>query len=120
MSRSEFIAGSKARFDRFNVDLSTGKLQRSGLNVPIQSKPFEVLRLLLIADGNVVSRDQLRAALWPDDTFVDFEHGLNTAVRKLRQALEDSAENPRFIETLTSSAISSPRISAIVLSSIFV
>ena len=59
MSRSEFIAGSKARFDRFNVELSTGKLQRSGLNVPIQSKPFEVLRLLLIADGNVVSRDQL-------------------------------------------------------------
>jgi DNA-binding winged helix-turn-helix (wHTH) protein/Tol biopolymer transport system component len=100
MSANDVIADTKVRFDRFNVDLSTGKLQRSGLNVPIQAQPFQVLRLLLIADGQVVSRDQLRAALWPEDTFVDFEHGLNTAVRKLRQALEDSAENPRFIETL--------------------
>jgi DNA-binding winged helix-turn-helix (wHTH) protein/Tol biopolymer transport system component len=100
MSENDVIAGTKARFDRFNVDLGAGKLQRSGLNVPIQAKPFQVLRLLLIADGNVVSRDQLRAALWPEDTFVDFEHGLNTAVRKLRQALEDSAENPKFVETL--------------------
>jgi len=100
MSENDIIEGTKARFDRFNVDLGTGKLQRSGLNVPIQAKPFGVLRLLLIADGNVVSRDKLRAALWPEDTFVDFEHGLNTAVRKLRQALEDSAENPKFIETL--------------------
>jgi len=97
---SDVIAGSKARFGRFNVDLTTGKLQRSGLNVPIQTKPFQVLRLLLIADGQVVSRDQLRAALWAEDTFVDFEHGLNTAVRKLRQALEDSAEDPKFIETI--------------------
>ena len=100
MSENEILTGSKARFDRFNVDLNTGKLQRSGLNVPVQTKPFQVLRLLLLAGGKVVSRDQLRAALWPEDTFVDFEHGLNTAVRKLRQALEDSADNPRFIETI--------------------
>lgn len=100
MSENDIIAGTKARFDRFNVDLNTSKLQRSGLNVPIQAQPFQVLRLLLIADGQVVSRDQLRAALWPEDTYVDFEHGLNTAVRKLRQALEDSAENPKFIETI--------------------
>jgi DNA-binding winged helix-turn-helix (wHTH) protein/Tol biopolymer transport system component len=100
MSEIEIVEGSKARFGRFNVDLGTGKLQRSGLNVSIQAKPFGVLRLLLIANGNVVSRDKLRAALWPQDTFVDFEHGLNTAVRKLRQALEDSADNPKFIETL--------------------
>ena len=92
--------GERARFDRFNVDLSSGRLQRSGLNVPVQSQPFQVLRLLLLANGEVVSREQLRAALWPEDTFVDFEHGLNTAVRKLRQALEDSAENPKFVETL--------------------
>jgi DNA-binding winged helix-turn-helix (wHTH) protein len=71
MSANDIIAGTKVRFDRFNVDLSTGKLQRSGLNVPIQAQPFQVLRLLLIADGQVVSRDQLRAALWPEDTFVD-------------------------------------------------
>ena len=93
-------AAARARFDRFNVDLCSGKLQRSGLNVPIQGQPFQVLRLLLLARGEVVSREQLRSALWPEDTFVDFEHGLNTAVRKLRQALEDSVENPKFVETL--------------------
>ena len=100
LSKDDSFAGATARFDRFNVDLSTGKLQRSGLNVPIQGQPFQVLRLLLMAKGDVVTRDQLRAALWPEDTFVDFEHGLNTAVRKVRQALEDSIENPKFIETL--------------------
>jgi len=68
--------------------------------VPIQEQPLQVLRLLLQAEGKVVTREQLRAALWPQDTFVDFEHGVNTAVKKLRQALEDSAENPTFVETL--------------------
>ena len=66
----------------------------------IQQKPLQVLRLLLEAEGNVVTRDQLRGALWPGDTFVDFEHGVNTAVKKLRQALGDSTESPRFVETL--------------------
>lgn len=94
------LSAARARFDRFNVDLSSGKLQRSGVSVPIQGKPFQVLRLLLMAKGAVVSRDQLRAVLWPEDTFVDFEHGVNTAVKKLRQALEDSVENPKFIETV--------------------
>ena len=89
-----------ARFDRFHVDLSSGELLRSGERVPIQEKPLQVLRLLLEAEGNVVTREQLRSALWPADTFVDFEHGVNTAVKKLRQALEDSADNPRFVETL--------------------
>jgi Tol biopolymer transport system component/DNA-binding winged helix-turn-helix (wHTH) protein len=97
---SSGLPAERARFDRFNVDLASGKLQRSGLNVAIQSQPFQVLRLLLIANGQVVSREQMRAALWPEDTFVDFEHSLNTAVRKLRQALEDSAETPKFVETL--------------------
>ena len=60
---------------------------------------MQVLRLLLEADGKVVTREQLRAALWPEDTFVDFEHGVNTAVKKLRQALEESAEDPKYIET---------------------
>jgi Tol biopolymer transport system component/DNA-binding winged helix-turn-helix (wHTH) protein len=68
--------------------------------VPIQEQPLQVLRLLLEANGKVVTREQLRAALWPENTFVDFEHGVNTAVKKLRQALEDSAESPRFVETL--------------------
>jgi DNA-binding winged helix-turn-helix (wHTH) protein len=100
LSKDDSIAATKARFDRFNVDLSLGTLQRSGLNVPIQAQPFHVLRLLLLANGTVISRGELRSALWPEDTFVDFEHSLNTAVRKLRQALEDSVEHPMFIETL--------------------
>ncbi len=89
-----------ARFDRFEVDLSSGKLRRDGVAVGIQEQPFQVLRLLMKADGEVVTREQLRAALWPQDTFVDFEHGVNTAVKKLRQALKDSAEEPKFVETL--------------------
>ena len=66
----------------------------------IQEQPFQVLRMLLQADGEVVTREELCAALWPKDTFVDFEHGINTAVKKLRQALDDSAERPRFLETM--------------------
>jgi len=93
-------APAGARFDRFIVDLNSGGLLRSGMRVPIQGQPFQVLRVLLEAEGKVVTREQLRQALWPDDTFVDFELGVNTAVKKLRQALEDSAEHPRFIETL--------------------
>lgn len=89
-----------ARFEQFQVDLNAGRLLRFGERVPIQDQPLQVLRLLLEADGEVVTREQLRAALWPKDTFVDFEHGVNTAVKKLRQALGDSAENPKFIETL--------------------
>jgi len=89
-----------ARFDSFQVDLSSGELLRSGVCVPIQDQPFQILRLLLQADGRVVTREQVRTALWPENTFVDFEHGVNTAVKKLRQALEDSAESPKFVETL--------------------
>jgi Tol biopolymer transport system component/DNA-binding winged helix-turn-helix (wHTH) protein len=75
-------------------------LLRSGVRVPIQDMPLHVLRLLLEAEGRVVTRERLQSALWPEDTFVDFEHGVNTAVKKLRQALEDSAESPKYIETL--------------------
>ena len=89
-----------ARFDRFQVDLSRGELRKEGMSVAIQEQPLQVLRMLLQADGEVVTREQLCAALWPKDIFVDFEHGVNTAVKKLRQALEDSAERPRFVETL--------------------
>ena len=89
-----------ARFDQFQVDLTSGELMRSGVRVPIQGHPFQVLRLLLEAEGKVVTREELRQILWPEDTFVDFELGVNTAVKKLRQALEDSADHPKFIETL--------------------
>ena len=82
-----------------SVDL-TGRLQRSGVRVSVQSQPLQVLRLLLEAEGNVVTREELRKVLWPEDTFVDFELGVNTAVKKLRKALADPAEHPKFIETL--------------------
>jgi DNA-binding winged helix-turn-helix (wHTH) protein len=75
-------------------------LRKHGLRVKIQAQPFLVLAALLEKPGSVVTRDELRGRLWPDDTFVDFEHGLNAAVTRLRQALGDSAEQPRYIETL--------------------
>jgi DNA-binding winged helix-turn-helix (wHTH) protein len=96
-----FARRMHARFDCFQVDLSSNELFRSGVRVPIQEQPLQILRLLLEAEGRVVTREQLRSALWPKDTFVDFEHGVNTAVKKLRRALQDSAESPRFVETLT-------------------
>src|SRR5947208_10861324 len=89
-----------ARFDCFQVDLSSNELFRLGVRVPIQEQPLQILRLLLEAEGRVVTREQLRSALWPKDTFVDFEHGVNTAVKKLRQALEDSVDNSKLVETV--------------------
>jgi Tol biopolymer transport system component/DNA-binding winged helix-turn-helix (wHTH) protein len=91
----------RAFFGQFQLDLATGELRgRNGSSVRIQPQPLQVLRLLLEADGRVVSRDELRTALWPEETFVDFEHSVNTAVKKLRKALEDSVQNPKFIETV--------------------
>jgi DNA-binding winged helix-turn-helix (wHTH) protein/Tol biopolymer transport system component len=87
-------------FDLYEADLNRGVLRKEGANVAIQEQPFQILRMLLQAEGEVVTREQLCSALWPKDTFVDFEHGINTAVKKLRQALGDSAERPRFVETL--------------------
>ena len=88
------------RFDRYEVDLNRGELRKDSVSVAIQEQPFQILRMLLQAEGEVVTREQLCAALWPKDTFVDFEHGINTAVKKLRQALEDSADRPKYVETL--------------------
>jgi Tol biopolymer transport system component/DNA-binding winged helix-turn-helix (wHTH) protein len=91
----------RAFFGQFQLDLATGELRcQDGSSVRIQQQPLQVLRLLLEADGRVISRDELRAALWPQETFVDFEHSVNTAVKKLRKALEDSVHNPKFIETV--------------------
>ena len=92
--------GGTARFGVFELDLSTGELRKSGVKVRLQEQPFQVLRALVEKPGEVVSREDLQQLLWPDETFVDFEDGLSTAVRKIRQALSDSASNPRFIETL--------------------
>jgi len=90
-----------ARFDRFELDLSSGELRTADGNLTrIQQQPLQVLRLLMEAQGRVVTREQLKEALWSGDTFVDFEHGVNTAVKKLRQALGDSAESPKFVGTV--------------------
>ena len=88
------------RFGPYEADPSTGELKKDGARIPLQDKPFQILVLLLRRPGELVTREDLRAQLWPADTFVDFEHGLNTAVKKLRQALDDSADTPRYVETL--------------------
>src|SRR3954449_4790781 len=88
------------RFGAFELDAGTGELRRKGLRVRLRGRPIEILRALLERRGELGSRDDLRARLWTADTFVDFDHGLNSAVNKLREALDDTAENPRFIETL--------------------
>lgn len=88
------------RFGVFEVSLSAFELRKHGIRVRLRGQPFEVLGLLLQQPGEIVTREQLRACLWPTDTFVDFEHGLNTAVKKLRAALGDSPENSRYIETI--------------------
>ncbi|HXH48488.1 MAG TPA: winged helix-turn-helix domain-containing protein [Terriglobia bacterium] len=93
--------GTRVRFGTFEADLSSGELRREGLKVKIQELPFQVLVLLLERPGEVVTREDLRSRLWPADTFVDFEQGLNRAINKLREALDDDANNPRFVETLT-------------------
>jgi len=89
-----------ARFGSFELHLNTGELRKSGIRVRLPDQPFQILALLIDKPGEVVSREQLRQKLWSDDTFVDFERGLNRAVNKLREALCDSAEVPRFIETV--------------------
>ena len=88
------------QFATFAVDLQTRELRKSGLKLRLHGQPFEVLSMLLEKPGEVVGREQLRERLWPTDTFVDFDHGVNTAINRLREALGDSADNPRFIETL--------------------
>jgi DNA-binding winged helix-turn-helix (wHTH) protein len=88
------------RFGLFEADLKAGELSKNGLKIKLQEQPFRVLSLLLERAGELVTREELREQLWSTDTFVDFEHSLNTSVKKLRQALGDSADNPRFVETL--------------------
>jgi DNA-binding winged helix-turn-helix (wHTH) protein len=85
---------------RFYFHLSSGELFRATARVPIQRQPAEILALLLERPGQVVTREELRNHLWPDGTFVDFEHSVNTAIKKLRRALGDSSARPRYVETL--------------------
>ena len=88
------------RFGLYEVDPASGELRKNGAKVRLQEQPFQVLLALLERPGEVVTREDLRQRLWPADTFVDFDHSLNTAINKLRDALGDTANNPRFIETL--------------------
>lgn len=88
------------RFGLFEVDLHNGELRKQGVKVKLQEQPFQILITLLQHAGDVAIREELRRQLWPKDTFVDFEHGLNVAIKRLRDALGDSADNPVFIETL--------------------
>lgn len=88
------------RFGPFEANAETGELRKSGRKLRLQEKPFQVLVALLEQNGNLVSRKVLHQRLWPEDTFVDFENGLNTAISKLREVLGDSAKDQRYIETL--------------------
>jgi DNA-binding winged helix-turn-helix (wHTH) protein len=89
-----------ARFGVFELDFSTGELRKSGVRLRLQGQPVQVLTLLLERAGDIVTREELRQKLWASDTFVDFDHSLNTAINKVREALGDSAASPRFVETL--------------------
>jgi len=100
MVESQPATGRIVRFGVFELDLRTGELRKSGLRVSLQDQPLQVLTMLLERRGELVTRDELRRRLWPADTFVDFEQGLNAAVKRLRYVLGDSADVPRFIETL--------------------
>ena len=88
------------RFDGYAVDLRAGEIHKNDIKIKLQEQPFQILAMLLEHPGEVVTREELRQRLWSEDTFVDFDHSLNTAVKKLRLALHDEADKPRFIETL--------------------
>src|SRR5580700_9615583 len=89
------------RFGAYEVNFPARELRKHGIRVKLPGQPFDILAILLEHAGEVVTREELRRHLWPDDTFVDFEHGLNNSVKKLRAALGDSADHPLYIETLT-------------------
>ena len=88
------------RFGLFEFDPHSGELRKQGIKIRLQGQPVEILSMLLARPGELVTRDELQKKLWPDDTFVDFDPSLNAAMKRLRAALGDSAETPRFIETL--------------------
>src|SRR6202000_2065063 len=94
------VSNSKLTFGLCEVDLESGELWKAGFRIKLQSQPFKVLVTLIERPGQIVTREQLQERLWGKDTVVDFAHSLGTAINKIREALGDSAENPRFIETL--------------------
>jgi cholera toxin transcriptional activator len=98
---AELSSGGRiARFGVFEVDVAAGELRKSGVRIHLQDQPFQLLLLLLQQSGGLLTREELRRELWAEDTFVDFDHSLNTAINKIREALRDSASSPRFVETV--------------------
>lgn len=94
------VSSSRFRFGLYEVDLGAGELRRQGLRIKLHAQPFALLGLLLRRPGEVLSREEICRELWPEGTFVDYEHGVNSAVNRLREALGDKAANPRFVETV--------------------
>ena len=88
------------RFGVFEADAATGELRRQGMRIKLNAQPFQVLLLLLGRAGQLLTREEIARELWPDGTFVDYEHGVNSAVNRIREALGDTASSPRFVETL--------------------
>ena len=91
---------SRYLFGVFEADVSTGELRKHGIRIKLNAQPFQLLLMLLDRPGEVLTREEISRAIWSDGTFVDYEHGLNSAVNRIREALGDSASNPRFVETL--------------------
>jgi DNA-binding winged helix-turn-helix (wHTH) protein len=100
MSMTDARPARRYRFGVFEADASTGELRKQGLRVKLNAQPFEVLCMLLERPGKLLTREEICRELWPDGTFVDYEHGVNSAVNRIREALGDTAGNPRFVETL--------------------
>ena len=90
----------RVAFDRFELDLRSGELRKDGRKIRLQAQPFQLLAMLIENAGELVTRDEVCRALWQADTFVDFDHSVSAAVNKIREALGDSVEKPRFVETL--------------------
>src|SRR4051795_6873835 len=93
-------SGRLVRFGEFEIDERAGELRKQGIKVRLQEQPLQVLQVLLEHPGEVVTREELQKRVWPSDTFVDFDHGIYNAIKRLRETLGDTAETPRFIETI--------------------
>jgi cholera toxin transcriptional activator len=100
MSMTDAQPARRYRFGTFEANVATGELRRQGLRVKLNAQPFQMLVLLLERPGELLTREEICRELWPDGTFVDYEHGVNSAVNRIREALRDTAGNPRFVETL--------------------
>src|SRR5246500_5174327 len=88
------------RFGAYELDHQAGELRKDGVRIRLQEQPLQILRILLQQPGRIVAREDLRQKIWPSDTFVDFDHGINNAIKRLREALSDTADTPLYIETL--------------------